>query len=128
MCTSVCVQSVLSVPDRFPSPDFKIVIPLRISCVMAQSLLFITALLSEPLAVLQPCKPFHLPLPSPSVCLLPALFLCQLQPVGGIKSQRCRGNLSYPYRLNRSFLDHCLAASQTLRNKHPLTTNTGFFK
>lgn len=48
------------------------------------------------------CERSHLPRRPSPVCLLPALILCQLQPVWGIKSQGCRGNLSYPYH----WIDH----------------------
>lgn len=125
VCTFVCVLSVLSVPDRFLPPDFKIVIPLRISCVMAQSLLFITALLSEPLAVLQPMQAVSPP-PSISFSLSPACSFSLPAPAGlRDREPALPWQLVLSLSPNRSFLDRCSAARQTLQrtsygDKHQL--------
>ncbi|MEQ2185870.1 hypothetical protein GOODEAATRI_022622 [Goodea atripinnis] len=111
---------------KFLSPDLKIVIPLRISCVMAQSLLFITVLLSEPLAVLQPMRAISPP-PSISFSLSPACSFSLPAPAG-LRDQEpaLPWQLVLSLSLNRSSLDRCLAARQTLYNAHPTTTNTSF--
>lgn len=115
--TPACVCVVSSVHERLMASGGLPIKRLPLSKLPAHRLhprLFITVMLSRPLAALQLTQSHRAPL-SPSLPLfhpsfqpsfLPPLSLtqpvsfsrCQLQLAWQFRSQGCRGNLSYPYR------------------------------